>query len=113
MAAAKRATVPGMRTVVFAHSLQQKEHPDVSEGHLTRLRELKGESGKDIWLFGGGALFGSLAGARMVDRVEVSIVPILLGSRVPLAPCPERIRLKLEGHKIHRSGNVSLEYAIA
>jgi len=116
MAAAKRATMPGMKTVVFSKSLQQKEYPDVeivAEGHLARLSQLKTEPGKDIWLFGGGALFGSLAEANLVDKVEVSVMPVLLGSGVPLAPCPKRVRLKLDGHKIHRSGAVSLEYSVA
>lgn len=116
MATAKRATMPGMRTVVFSRSLRQTDHPDVeivADGHLERLKELRAESGKDIWLFGGGALFASLAQAKLVDTVEVSVMPVLLGSGVPLAPVPNRIGLRLEGHKVHQSGAVSLEYAIA
>jgi dihydrofolate reductase len=45
---------------------------------------LRAQPGKDIWLFGGGALFGSLAEAGLVDTVEVSVVPILLGEGIPL-----------------------------
>lgn len=95
MAAAKRTMMPGMKTIVFSKSLRQKDYPDVeivTEGHLARLRQLKTEPGKDVWLFGGGALFGSLAEANLVDKVEVSVMPILLGSRVPLAPCPKRVQ---------------------
>ena len=40
----------------------------------------------DIWLFGGGKLFCSLAKARIVDTAEVLVVPILLGNGVPFAP---------------------------
>lgn len=41
---------------------------------------------KDIWLFGGGVLFRSLLEAGLVDRVEVGVVPVLLGEGIPLLP---------------------------
>jgi hypothetical protein len=45
--------------------------------------------------------------------VEVRIIPILLGAGVPLSPdLKKRIKLTLGDHKVHRSGIVSLEYAI-
>ena len=117
MAAAGRASMPGMKTIVFSRTLRQEDHPDVeivAEEELETLAALKARSGKDIWLFGGGALFRNLAAAKMVDTVEVSVVPVLLGSGVPLAPNPEgRIKLALKNHKVYRSGVVSLEYAIA
>ena len=74
---------------------------------------MKANPGKDIWLFGGGALFRSLAEAGMVDSVEVSVVPVLLGAGVALAPNPStRINLALASHKVYRSGIVSLEYSV-
>lgn len=51
--------------------------------------EAGGEAGaprKDIWLFGGGVLFRSLLEAGLVDRVEVAVVPVLLGEGVPVLP---------------------------
>lgn len=41
---------------------------------------------RDIWLFGGGVLFRSLLEAGLVDRVEVAVVPVLLGEGVPVLP---------------------------
>ena len=74
---------------------------------------LKASPGKDIWLFGGGKLFRSLVDAGMVDKVEVSVVPILLGGGFPLAPNPSKwIGLSLMSHKVYASGTVSLEYAV-
>jgi dihydrofolate reductase len=116
MAAAGRASMPGMKTIVFSHSIRQEDYPDVlivAENQTQTLAALKASSGKDIWLFGGGALFRSLAEAKMVDTVEVSVVPILLGSGVPLAPqLATRIKLSLKQHKRYPSGIVSLEYEI-
>ena len=49
----------------------------------------------------------------MVDTVEVSVMPILLGDGVPLAPNLSKwIHLPLINHKVYSSGAVSLEYAI-
>lgn len=45
---------------------------------------LRAESGRDIWLFGGGQLFASLLAAGLVDRIEVAIMPVILGRGIPL-----------------------------
>jgi dihydrofolate reductase len=83
---------------------------DKPEQTVAALRE---KPGKDIWLFGGGSLFHSLAEARLVDTVEVAIIPILLGAGIPLAPSPaNRIELTLTAHKVYKTGIVSLEYAV-
>jgi len=116
MAAAGRTTMPGMKTIVFSTTLRPEDHRGVSiitENHLQVLADLKASAGKDIWLFGGGTLFRTLVEASMVDTVELSVVPILLGAGIPLAPNPtRRISLSLAGHKIYASGIVVLEYTI-
>jgi len=116
MAAAGRTTMPGMKTIVFSKALRPEDHPGVSivpENHLQVLAEMKAGAGKDIWLFGGGTLFRSLVEASVVDTVELSVVPIILGAGVPLAPNPtQRINLSLSGHKIYASGIISVEYTI-
>ena len=78
-------------------------------GRKTTLTDLKASPGRDIWLFGAGKLFRSLAEAGMVDTVEVSVIPILLGDGVPLAPNLSKwINLSLVNHKVYSSGAVSL-----
>ncbi len=74
---------------------------------------LRAEPGKDIWLFGGGSLFRSLLDAGLVDTVEVAIMPVLLGGGIPLLPPPaKQTKLKLTGHKVYKTGIVSLEYSV-
>ncbi len=112
------STMPGMQTFVFSRTLSQRDHPGVTivaENPSEMLSTLKVSRGKDIWLFGGGALFRSLAELRLVDSVEVSVIPVLLGAGLPLFPGPSnRINLTLAGHKIYpKTGIVSLEYSIA
>lgn len=108
---------PGTKTLVFSKTLRQSDYADVtivSDEPKKVLTELRKQSGKDIWLFGGGALFRSLLEAGCVDRVEVAVVPVLLGEGIPLLPAPaKRAKLKLVGHKVYaKSGIVSLEYEV-
>jgi hypothetical protein len=49
----------------------------------------------------------------MVDTVEVSVIPVLLGGGVHVAPNLSRwIHLSSFNHKVYSSGAVLLEYAI-
>jgi dihydrofolate reductase len=116
MVAAGRTAMPGMKIIVFSRTLRQEDHPGVTvikDGQRETLAALKASRGKDIWLFGGGSLFSSLAEDDLVDTVEVAVVPILLGVGIPLLPNPaNRIKLSLTDHKIYKTGIVSLKYAI-
>lgn len=115
MVAARRTSMPGMKTIVFSRTLRPEDHPDVVivDGQREVVTSLKASPGKDIWLFGGGALFRSLAEDGLVDTVEVGVAPVLLGAGVPLLPsCNRQIKLSLTAHHVQRTGVVSLEYAI-
>ena len=107
---------PASQTFVFSRSLQNN-HPGVSviaEVSLAAIARIKAEAKKDIWLFGGGELFRSLLNQALVDTVEVSIVPVLLGTGLQLLPHPaRRAQLQLTGHLIYPSGIVSVQYAVA
>lgn len=48
------------------------------------VRELKKEQGKDIWLVGGGALNGELLRADLLDRMIITVVPVVLGEGIKL-----------------------------
>ncbi|HEU5021588.1 MAG TPA: dihydrofolate reductase family protein [Bryobacteraceae bacterium] len=113
MAAAGRTTMPGMKTIVVSKTLRPEDHPDVTIVRgIDALKDLKATPGKDIWLFGGGQLFRSLAEAGIVDTVEVSVQPVLLGEGIPLAP-DLSTNLTLMNHTIRPTGAISLEYSIS
>ena len=117
MVAAGNVETPGVKTYVFSRTLRQQDHPAVtivSENAHEVVAGLRAQPGKDIWLFGGGLLFNSLLQAKLVDTVEVAIMPVLLGEGIPLLPPPTaRTKLKLTNHKVYKkTGIVSLEYAI-
>src|SRR5262245_29819721 len=111
----KPGAMPGMKTFVFSRTLRQRDYPKVTvvaEKADETVAALRAESGKDIWLFGGGLLFRSLLDAGQVDTVEVAVVPVLLGGGLPLLPPPARqAKLKLTGHRVYKTGIVMLEYA--
>src|SRR5262245_33823459 len=72
----KPGAMPGMKTLVFSRTLRQRDYPKVTiigENAEETVAALRAESGKDIWLFGGGSLFRSLLDAGQVDTVEVEI----------------------------------------
>ncbi len=106
----------GVKTFVFSRTLRQQDYPKVTivaEGAEETVAALRAESGKDIWLFGGGSLFRSLLEAGLVDTVEVAIIPVLLGDGIPLvAPPARQTKLKLTGHKVYKTGIVSLTYSV-
>ncbi len=108
----------GTRTFVFSRTLRQQDHPNVtivSESPQRVLSDLRSKPGKDIWLFGGGSLFRTLLEARLVDAVEVSVMPVLLGEGIPLLPAKpssERYRLSLADSRAYETGIMSLEYAV-
>jgi dihydrofolate reductase len=106
----------GKHLVVASRTLRPDDHPDievVSEGLESRVRQLRSEPGRDIWLYGGGELFSKLLAWDLVDTVEPAFIPILLGGGVPLLPAPAvRRRLTLVAHRAYPTGMILLEYAV-
>src|SRR5829696_913255 len=115
---ARGGTQSGVQTIVFSRTLRQQDYPNVtivSENPEDVLADIRSKPGKDIWLFGGGSLFRSLLEARLVDTVEVSVIPVLLGEGISLLPpqtSSERFELKLVSSRTFETGIVSLEYAV-
>ena len=108
--------MPGLDVVVFSRTLRAATHQGVrivndDPGEI--VSALKAKSGRDIWLFGGGSLFRSLLDAGLVDTVEVAVVPVLLGSGVPLLPPGAATKLVLADQKtLPASGIVALAYSV-
>jgi dihydrofolate reductase len=108
--------VEGMATYVFSRTLPPGPRNGVTvlgEDGLTRLAELRAGHGKDIWLFGGGALFGSLASAGLVDTVEVGVMPVMLGGGRPvIAGNSARVKLRLTSCESSPGGALSVKYSV-
>jgi dihydrofolate reductase len=109
-------SAPGVRSVVISRTMRQADHPDITIVNDAEpfVAELKTQTGKDIWLWGGGELFHSLLRAGLVDGVDVGVIPVLLGGGIPLLPTPApRTLLVLRNQRVYeRSGIVGLEYDV-
>jgi len=108
--------MPGLDVVVFSRTLPAAVHRGVrivnDDAHEV-VAALKAKLGRDIWLFGGGALFRSLLDAGLVDTVEVAVVPVLLGAGIPLLPPGASTKLVLADQKtLPASGIVALSYSV-
>jgi len=108
---------PALPTYVYSRTLPEGEREGVmfvadAVPHVRALKE-DGE-GKPLWLWGGGNLFRSLAEAKLVDGVDVAIVPVVLGGGLPLAPAPGlRLPLGLRAHRLYpKTGTLVLEYDV-
>ena len=117
-----RASFSGscQRWVVVSSTLKPEDHSGVtilSGGIADAVAALKAEQGpqpqKDIWLMGGGVLFRFLLDAGLVDAIDVSVMPVLLGSGVPFLPEGRRQTLRLKSSKALPSGILQLSYDIA
>jgi dihydrofolate reductase len=84
----------------------------VRDGIAERVRAQKAAAQKDVWLFGGPTLFRHLLDQGLVDRVEVSVVPVLLGGGLRLVPDGRLRVLHLVSSEALSSGIVQLIYDV-
>jgi dihydrofolate reductase len=116
-AQAGHGAMPGLEVVAFSRTLPPATYPGVrvtNDDPRQVVAELKKKPGRDIWLFGGGTLFRSLLDAGLVDTVEVAIMPVILGSGIPLAQPGGPTKLVLSDQKmLPASGIVVLSYSVA
>ena len=106
----------GLKSYLFSRTTKPMPGEDVelvNENAGEFVRRLKSESGKDIWLLGGGELARSLLAEGVVDEIALAVHPVLLGSGIPLFPeIGKQIKLELMESKPHSNGLVRLVYSV-
>ena len=82
-----------------------------SESPAALVARLRKKKGKNIWLMGGGELARAFLIDNLVDDLYLGIVPVLLGSGLPLFPpgFPQR-NFVLTENKTFSRGLISLKY---
>jgi dihydrofolate reductase len=111
------STMANLEVVVYSKTLRPARYPDVTvinSDPVKHVQSLKAKTGKDIWLFGGGTLFRTFLEAGVVDTVEPAVVPVLLGSGIPMLPAPYlKTMLALTKYRLYqKSGIMLVEYSI-
>jgi dihydrofolate reductase len=82
-------------------------------GDVTELAaRLRAEHRGDIWLMGGGKVYRQFHERGLIDRWDISIVPVILGRGIPLLPDAAYAvsRLTLANCRTSPSGVVSVVY---
>ena len=102
---------------VYSRTLAAGERNGVTfvRNAVPHVRKLKATGrGKPLWLWGGGELFRQLAQARLVDGVDVAVIPVLLGGGIQLLPAPgPSLSLKLRRQRLYKkTGTLFLEYDV-
>ncbi|MBK7476843.1 MAG: dihydrofolate reductase [Haliscomenobacter sp.] len=106
---------PDKKNYVFSrkHGLPHNPHVEYVHGDIPAfVRSLKKEEGKDIWLVGGGQMNTILLSCGQIDRMILSIHPVILGVGIPLfgSGIPAERWFNLEGVKTYSSGLAQLTY---
>ncbi|HET9385890.1 MAG TPA: dihydrofolate reductase family protein [Gemmatimonadales bacterium] len=104
--------LPKPKTYVFSKTLKEAKGAIVSNDLAKTVTELKQAPGKDIWLWGGGELFRSMLELKLVDAIEVALIPVLLGDGLPLLP-KSKAGAKLvltSGRVLKKTGTIMLNY---
>ncbi len=83
----------------------------ITENVIEHITTLRNESGKDIWLFGGGELVSMLLAADLVDEMQIAYIPVILGKGIPLFPeQPKESKWDIESSELHNSGILKVDY---
>jgi dihydrofolate reductase len=107
---------PALPTYVYSRTLAEGTRNGITFAHdaVAHVGALKREDGKPLWLWGGGELFRQLADAKLVDGVDVAIIPVVLGAGIRLMPEPgPKLALALRSHRVFaQTGTMFLEYDV-
>lgn len=97
---------------VFSSQNRSDEKVTFISSDLTeKVQQLKQQSGKNIWLYGGASLIQTFIDLNLIDTYRISVHPIALGSGKPLFQnLKKRVELKLIETNVFKSGVVQLIY---
>lgn len=83
----------------------------ISSDIAPRVNEIKSQSGKDIWLYGGANLITNFINEGLVDTYLLAVFPVILGSGKPLfSNIKNRVGLILNYIETSKSGVILVSY---
>ncbi|WP_329328202.1 dihydrofolate reductase family protein [Streptomyces luteogriseus] len=105
---------PHLRHLVFSRTLSESPDPAVelvADDPVAKVRELKQQDGKDIWLIGGAELADALYAE--IDQLILKVGSLTIGAGIPLFSRNatfEPRRWDLTDHTVLKSGALFLTY---
>ncbi len=112
---AGNVSFPGIKNYVFSNSLDLVEKDfTLLKGDIHNLvTTIKEQDGKDIAVYGGANLLSSLLDLNLIDELNMSVIPVLLGEGKPMVnSLKQRVHLTLIETKKFLSGTVQLIYQV-
>lgn len=106
---------PGIKSYIFSDSLDTVDKDLVLlKGDIHKLvTDIKQQDGKDIAVYGGANLLSSLLDLNLIDELNMSIIPVLLGEGKPMVDVlQQRAYLTLIDVNSFSSGIVQLIYKV-
>jgi len=103
------------KNFVFTRKEREKEEfvEFISSKEIHKIKELKQQEGKDIWLIGGAQINKILLNEGLIDEIKLFIMPIIIPNGIELfeGELIEK-QMKLTGSKTYPSGVVELNYEL-
>lgn len=107
---------PGIKNYLFSRQPQESLETGfewVNEPIKTFAQRLRAQSGKDIWMMGGGGIIASFLDEGEIDEFSIHVIPIFIGEGIPLIqPQHRSIGLNLLSSKTFPDGVVHLNYSV-
>ena len=110
------AVVEGKRNIVLSRTLPSYGCPGATVENIEPAafaEKLRSEKGRNVWLMGGADVFGSFLAAGALDELVIHVVPVLIGTGIPLLDAqPRQAELTLRSTRRFADGVVKLHYDI-
>ena len=105
------------RHIVFSRHPPPADAPSgvefVSEAIGPFMGRLREQTGKDVWLMGGGDLIASFLDAGAIDEFVITVAPVFIGEGIPLIARRHRnVPLDLLSSERFENGVVQLHYGV-
>jgi dihydrofolate reductase len=110
------AIVEGKRNIILSRTLPFHAAPGAIVENIDPsdlAQRLRAEKGRNVWLMGGADVFGAFLSAGALDELVIHIVPVLIGTGIPLLdPSARHTELKLKSTRRFADGVVRLHYEV-